>query len=142
MSTKSAVEEFSKGLRTSIEENSTAYGYSVMITVSFGVLTTTGHQPSVGRLFLVVIGAAIAFTLMEALSTRMFKTTDRDSEYVALLGAAFNFLSIGVGLAVAWLTSLATTGWMAWVLVPMLGTVSYLVFVGLEITIAKVVKQR
>lgn len=137
MATKPLLEEFSKGLRTSIQENSTAYGYSVMITVSFGALTTAGERPSMGRLFLMVAGAAIAFTLMEALSTRMFRNTDRESDYVALLGAAFNFVSIGVGLAVAWLTTALTSGWVAWLLVPTAATVAYLVFVGLEITMAK-----
>jgi hypothetical protein len=140
MDTKTAVEEFAKGLRTSIEENSTAYGYSVMITVSFGALTTAGERPSMGRLFLMVTGAAVGFTLMEALSTKMFRITDRDSEYVALLGAAFNFVSIGVGLLIAWLTALVTSGWTAWLLVPMFATISYLLFVGLEITIAKLFK--
>lgn len=140
MATKPLLEEFSKGLRTSIEENSTAYGYSVMITVSYGALTTAGEQPSVGRLFLMVAGAGIAFTVMEALSTRMFRNTDRESEYIALLGAAFNFLSIGVGLAVAWLTTAVTSGWVAWLVVPTMATIAYLVFVGLEITVAKRVK--
>ncbi len=61
---------YRRGLLTSIRNNAAAYGYSVMITSSYGVLSTQLGTPPVFMTLLFALGATVAFLLVEVGSAR------------------------------------------------------------------------
>jgi hypothetical protein len=129
---------YERGLRTSVRTNGGAYGYSVMITASFGVLSATAKSPSVGQIFLFVLGAVLAFLLVEASVSRGFRVRLRGepSEVVAL-GSAFAFVSVGGGVGIATLAGELLSPDLAWPLGSLLATAAYLVLVGIELAFAE-----
>ena len=52
MSSETSLAEYTSAVRTSIANNASAYGYSVMITASFGVLAGAGGGPSFVDVFI------------------------------------------------------------------------------------------
>ena len=49
---------YADGLRTGVRNNSSAYGYSVLATVGFAVVSSRVGAPSLGDLFWFVAGAS------------------------------------------------------------------------------------
>lgn len=92
---------FARGLRASACDNGSAYGYSVMITAAFGLLSATESTPGVLNVFAFAGGAIVAFGLVEALASGGFRhrLQDEPSE-VKALGSSLAFLSVGLALTV------------------------------------------
>jgi hypothetical protein len=128
---------YARGVRTSIRNNSTAYGYSVMITASLAALTALEKQPKLGELFLYVGGAAAGFAIVEATVSNFFRDRVRgEPSEVIILGSALSFLSISSGLGTAILVAKLSDSWLPWALGPFAATIVYLLIVGAEMTIA------
>ena len=128
---------YGRGIRTSIRNNSTAYGYSVMITASLAALAALERQPKLGELFLYVAGAAAGFAIVEAAASNFFRDRVRgEPSEVVILGSALSFLSISSGLGTAILVGKLSNSWLPWVLAPFAATIVYLLIVGAEMTIA------
>lgn len=108
---------YSSGLRTTLRENATAYGYSVTITATFGV-TATQHAQHGGpvQVLLFAAGAAAAFFLIEGMASRFFRRAgDPEQPLTSMLAGATDVLSIlmavAAGSALAYIPSEA--GWAA-----------------------------
>lgn len=56
------------GLRTSIVNNASAYGYSVAITLSFVATQRSLGRPAGGEILLLAVGAALGFAVIEAVA--------------------------------------------------------------------------
>ena len=129
---------YSRGIRTSITNNSTAYGYSILITGSLAALNTLVGAPSISALFLFVLGAAGAFAVLEMLASKFFTVRIRgEPSDVVVLGSAFNVVSISLGLAAATLTGSLLTSWVAWILGPFCATAVYILGAGFEFSVAR-----
>jgi hypothetical protein len=93
-----------RGLSTSIRGNSPAFGFSIMITASFGVASGVAGAPTAVEALLFGVGAAAAIALMEAAVSRGFRATAvaAPSE-VRLLATSMNVASVtaAVGTAIA-----------------------------------------
>jgi hypothetical protein len=61
---------YARGVRASLGNNAAAYAYSVMITASFGVLTTILGPSRVVDVFTFALGAVVAFTLTDVVASR------------------------------------------------------------------------
>ena len=66
----SASSRFRNGLNTSIVDNSSAFGFSIMITASFGAVSVLAGQPGLGSILGFALGAAANFTLLQAIVSR------------------------------------------------------------------------
>lgn len=129
---------YMRGIRTSIRYNAGAYGYSVLITATFGALTALDGSPQIPHLFLFVSGAAIAFAVIEAVGSDFFRERVRgDPPQVVVLGSAFALLSLSAGLGAGCLVGWAIDPWPSWILGPFAATVAYLLVLGLELTLAE-----
>ncbi len=129
---------YARGMLEAVRGNSTAYGYSVVITSTFGVLTALHGAPEVRDVFIFLAGAAGGFTLVEAVASGGFRHVERaEPAEVVLLGTAFNIVSMASGLGAATVTGYLVDPWPAWLLAPFAGTSVYLVVVGLEMAIAE-----
>lgn len=130
--------DYARGLYTAVTTNSAAYGYSVVITASFGVLAVLDGAPAVGEIFLFIGGAAVAFTSVEAAASRGFRKTERaEPSWVVLVGTAFNFFSMSLALGAATLVAHLVGGWPAWAVGPLVATIVYMLVVGFEMALAE-----
>ena len=125
------------GLHTSARGNAPAYGYSVTITASFGILSALKGSPGVAEIFLFAAGAIAGFALVEAIVTGGFRhgLEDEPTE-VKALGGSISVLSVGGALA-GTLGIGTLLGTAAWPLGSFTATVLYLCFYALEISIAE-----
>ncbi len=134
---------YGHGLLTTISENARAYGFSVMITATFGVLTTKLGPSSEFDVFAFLAGAAIAFMLVDAVSSRGFRLRARpDPPDVVALGAALSLVSIGISVAAAALAAELLQADVGWPFASFLATLTYLLVVGAELTLARRLQER
>ena len=130
-------------ISTSTFGNATAFGFSITITGSFGVVQTIVGSPTVVQVLLFAVAAAIVVGVLEGAVTRGFR--DRVGPVppeVAMLGTAQNFVSVVLGIgAAAGIASLVDAGG-AW---PAAGALSILVFLlaeSAETLLAEVIQKR
>lgn len=130
--------DYLQGLRTGVRNNGAAYGYSILATVGFATLNSRLGSPETGHLFLFVIGAALAFTLVEGGASRGFRDRMRgDRSDVIVVGSAVNFLSITSGLAIFIGVAALWQSWITWLTAPFAATVVYLLTIGVEMAFAR-----
>lgn len=130
------------GLRASIRNNYTAYGFSVMITASFGVAVIHLGQPTTGEVFLFLAGAVSGFTAVEAIVSGGFRHGVRgEPSDVVALGTAFSLVSTALALGTATLTTEVLGAWPAWLLAPFAATCTYIVGGGIELAAAERIKR-
>lgn len=131
------------GVRTAVRNNVSAYGFSVMITASFGVLAAIAGPPSAGEAYLFVAGAVSGVTIVEGIASRGFRVRIRGepSEVVAL-GAAFGFISAGLGVGAAALSGELVAGWPVWLLGPLVASSVYVLGSGFEMALAHIAQER
>jgi hypothetical protein len=132
-----------QGVRTSVRNNAAAYGYSVMITASFGVLSAALGAPELGDGFLYAAGAVSGVTLVEGAASRGFRVKLRGepSEVVAL-GSSFSFASVGLGVGSAALCGELLSSWVAWLAGPLIASAIYVVASGVEMALAHAAQER
>lgn len=138
-----AVQALGSGVRTSLRDNATAYGFSVTITAAFGLVSAAhpaGMRPLPIMLF--AAGAALAFFLVELVASHLFKRIGgREGEKVVLISGAVDVLSIGAAAGSAVLLA-KTPGMLAWPLTSFGTTLIYLLMGGLDILIARQLARR
>jgi hypothetical protein len=131
-------DHYVRGLGMSAHNNALAYGYSVTVTASFGVLTQTAKPVSIGRIFLFVVGASVAFAVVNAAVTRGFRTRVQTEPPVVLaLATSLGVLSISAGAGVATLLGVTLGNWLAWLLGSLLSTWVYLSVAALEMAASR-----
>jgi hypothetical protein len=132
-------DRYLRGLNSATRNNAIAYGYSLTITASWGMMSVLDDRATVGRVFVFVAGAGLAFALANALVTKGYRETrDPEVPLVRALGTSFGIVSSSAGVGAAALVAWALDGWLAWLLSPFAATVAYLLIAGLEIALARV----
>jgi drug/metabolite transporter (DMT)-like permease len=131
-------EDYLRGLGLSTRNNALAYGYSVTATASFAVLTRTDQPAGIGRIFLFVAGAGLAFAGVNAIVTRGFRArVETEPPVVLALATSLSAVSISAGVGAATLLGILLGGWLAWLLAAVLSTWVYLFTAALEIATAR-----
>jgi heme/copper-type cytochrome/quinol oxidase subunit 3 len=134
------LEVYRHGLLTSVRENATAYGYSIMITSSFGVVAAFEGTSGAWWVYaLYALGATIGFGLVMAPATIGVADAPPEVERteVLLVAVLLNSASVLAGVGVAALVVRLVDGWIAWLVAPLAASVAYLVVNGLEYSIAE-----
>lgn len=125
------------GVRTSVRNNVAAYGFSVMITASFGVLSASLGSPLVGDVFLFAAGAVAGVTIVEGAASRGFTVRMRgEPSDVIALGSSFSFASVGLAVGAAALSGELISSWAAWLVGPLVASGIYVVASGIEMALA------
>jgi hypothetical protein len=134
-------DNYARGLRSAARNNASAYGYSVTITATFGILVT--GTTTVLEIFAFAGGAVLAYALVDAVASGGFRHGPRDEEpsEVTALGSSVSFVSVGAALAVALVAAQLVGGWAAWPLGAFSATVAYLLLLALEIGLAEIAKR-
>jgi hypothetical protein len=125
------------GLRTSILNNATAYGFSVMITSVFAATQTVLQSPHLPELFAYAAGATVAFAAIEAAATSGFRIRARPepSEVVAV-GTALATVSVLAALSAGIGAAKIIDGPAGWFLAAFCATVTYSLLSGVEMALA------
>jgi hypothetical protein len=103
------------GLQTAVVDNSTAFGFSVMMTASYGALNQVAGSPSLIDIALFAVCAAGAFTVLQAMTTRGFRRRPATvAREVIMLGTALDMVSVVLGLGAAITAGLLLPAAVAW----------------------------
>lgn len=137
----SVFEHFRRGLGESTRHNSLAYGYSLALTGSFGMLTILVGKPNVGDIFAFAVGAALTFSIANAVVTEGFSTKVEDEPPIVLaLGTSFSFVSISAAIGAAALLGWALPDWIGWAIGAFAASLTYLLITALEFVLARAVR--
>jgi hypothetical protein len=121
-----------RGLNTSIRGNSPAFGFSIMITASFGVASAIAGQPTVVEALLYGLGAAAAIAVLEAAVSHGFRASASAApSEVRLLATSMNVASVAVAVATAIGVAELLEGGAGWLAI---GAGAALVYIGAEAT--------
>jgi MFS family permease len=130
-------EHYRRGLGTALRHNQVAYAYSATLTALFGVVYDEAGQPSVGQCFLYVVGAGIAFAVVNASVTQWFsERLPREPSEVVALGTAISLFSMGAALGLGTLVAWGLRPWLAWSLAPLATSIGFLLLAGIEMGVA------
>jgi hypothetical protein len=103
------------GLQTAVVDNSTAFGFSVTMTASYGALNQVAGSPSLLDIALFAVCAAGAFTVLQAVTTRAFRRRPSTvAREVIMLGTALDMVSVVLGLGAAIAAGLLFPAHVAW----------------------------
>jgi hypothetical protein len=127
------------GLRDAASGNAHAFGFSILITVTYGVVSNASAAPTPGDLFGFALSGVAAFSLLNvvvAALTRGF-TLAPPSERRTLIATATDFLAVGAGVGAAYGVTLILGGWAAWLLAPFAAGLIYVLVQALELGVGR-----
>lgn len=130
-----------RGLGASTRHNALAFGYSLCMTCSFGILALSVGSPHPVDIFLFGIGGAVSFAVATALTTRGFRKRVREEPpIVRAVGSSLSFISISGAIGCAWLMAWALGNWSAWLLGSFLASAAYLLLSAFELAFARAIR--
>lgn len=130
---------FPGALRTTVRNNSSAYGYSLAITVAFGLLAAAYSAPSTTQTFVFLVGAAAGFVAIEAAASRGFRrpSPPREQEQVVVMSGAMDMLAVLAAAGVATGAARTPVPVAGWALGGFLATTTFLLVGGVEVLLAR-----
>jgi hypothetical protein len=127
-----------RGARSTVGRESTTFGFSILVTVTFGLLQTIDGPPDLPRIFLYAVGAVMSFTVLEGvLSAGFRRPMPQHRTRTLALGTSLNILSVLVGLGTALLLSQWTSHLVVWPLAPFVAGAAYLLTESIETALAE-----
>lgn len=132
-----------RGIRRGVRTDATAFGYSILITATFGVVQLKAGPLSTSRIFLFVVGATLGFAVSEAVASRGFRIRIREERSdIVLVGTALAPVSVSISLAAAFgVTAVLTPVW-TWLAAPLTSTIAYIAFTGAQMALARAYEDR
>jgi hypothetical protein len=136
--TGSVVSTVVRGMRSTVGRESTTFGFSILVTVTYGVCQTTQGSPDLPRIFLYAVGAVLSFTLLEGILSAGFRRPmPQHPTQTMALGTSLNVLSVLVGLGAATGLGATFSHLVVWALAPFVAGVAYLLTESLEAALAE-----
>jgi hypothetical protein len=122
-----------RSLRSTVGRESTTFGFSILVTVTFGMVQHVHRAPTAPQLFAYAVGAVASFTLLEGMLSRGFRRPlPQHATQTLALGTSLNVLSVTAGLAAGWGFAEVTSGLVAWAGAPLVAGVVYLLLESFE----------
>jgi hypothetical protein len=130
---------FVRGLNTSVSGNSQAFGFSITITVTYGLISSAGGKPALPELFGFALSAVAAFSLLNLIVAGMLlkRQSAGEPRRVVLVATATDFLAVGAGIAAAVGIREVVSDWGAWVLGPFCAGVVYVLIQAVELSLGQ-----
>jgi len=133
---------YARGVRTALRNNASAYGFSITITVSYGLLSGAQSAVSAAETIAFGAGAAVAFVLVGAV---FVAATSRgslpESRQALTISGGVDMLSVGAAIAAAFALS-QIPGFWAWPMAGAGAVACYLLVSGLDVLIARALARR
>jgi hypothetical protein len=105
-----------RSMRSTVGRESTTFGFSILVTVTFGLVQSTHGSPTTPQIFLYAVGAVMSFTLLEGV---------------------VSVLSVVTAMAAAWGFDEVTGPRIAWAGAPLIAGLVYLLIESLEEALAE-----
>ena len=139
----SFADRYANGLKTTVFNNSIAYGYSITLTAAIAILAASRGTPGVPEVLTFAGGALLAFTIIEvgvylALQHRL----EEEPSDVKMLGSIFSFVSIGLAVGATLLSEQLLAQLVAWPVGGLVATLVYICAQALEQAVAEHVLHR
>lgn len=133
---------YARGVRTALRNNASAYGFSITVTVSYGLLSGAQSTISAAETIAFGLGAAVAFVLVGAV---FVAATSRgslpESRQALTISGGVDMLSVCASIAAAFGLS-QLPGFWAWPLAGAGAVACYLLVGGLDVLIARALARR
>ena len=132
-----------RSLRSAVGREATTFGFSIMITVTFGVVQDEHGAAAKHDLVYFTIGAVLSFVLLEAVLSRGFRAAmPQHRTPVIAIGTALNLASVvaAVGAAIG-MASLIETD-IAWPVCPFVAGIVYLLFESAGEAVGEIIERR
>ncbi|MFR9806984.1 hypothetical protein ACL02T_32515 [Pseudonocardia sp. RS010] len=130
-------------LATSTLHNSAAFGFSIAITGSFGVVQTVVGSPAVLTILVFAVSAAAALGLVEAVVTNGFRVRVKAvPAEVTMLATAQNLVSVALAILAVTGVAVLLRSWAAWPVGGATAALVYLFAESAEMVLAEVVQRR
>ena len=129
---------FVHGLNAAVAGNAQAFGFSITITVTYGVVGSgQAGKPSLAELMGFALSAVASFALLNLLVAELIGRAARGSEptRVVLVATATDFLAVGCGVAAAIGIREVVGGWGTWVLAPLCAALVYVLVQAVELAV-------
>ena len=127
-----------RALRSTTGRESTTFGFSILVTVTFGVLQTMAGAPNLPHIFLYATGSVLSFTLLEGILSKGFqRSMPQHSTITLALGTSMNLFSVLAGMGIAALIANWLNGNWLWFIAPFAATMTYLLMESLESAFAE-----
>lgn len=127
-----------QGLDASVTGNAQAFGFSITVTVTFGVLSARGN-PSSAELVGFALSGVLAFSLLNLAVARLLseRGSPSDSTRGMLLGTATDALAVGGAVSSALGVRAATHGLLSWLLAPFVAGIIYVLVQSVELAVGQ-----
>lgn len=127
------------GLGASVWGNAQAFGFSVLITVSYGIVSSARGSPGPWQSAGFALSAVVAFSVLNMLVAwlKNVEIDEREGKLVLLVATATDFMAVGAGVGVALAATAWIPGWLPWIVVPFLVGVTYCIVQALEIAVTR-----
>ena len=126
-----------QGLQSSISKNSSAFGYSLVATADFAVLSQSLSPPTHTDIFLFLIGAVAAFAVVELGAGKLMRRdAPGEPDRVVVLAGAVCIVSVTAAVAVAWGLGTLLPSAFVWPVAAFVSSAAYLLLVALEVALA------
>ncbi|WNO52406.1 hypothetical protein [Stakelama saccharophila] len=138
ISVGAVVRNIADNIVLSVRDNSSAFGYSITITGSYGMLEKLEGAPAVSEIFAALVAAALAFSCLELLVLALVREVRKpESQSRVLISRMMNFVSVGGGVAMAALCGRELDGLAAWSLGAFLATIVFVCLEAVALEIAR-----
>lgn len=127
-----------RALRSTTGRESTTFGFSILVTVTFALAQSTEGAPGVPEIFLYAAGAVMSFTVLTGVLSGGFrKPMPQHRTETLALATSLNIVSVAAGLAAALPVLHIADGGYAWALAPFTSTTVYLLLESVETAFAE-----
>lgn len=135
---RSVDRRFVHGLNRSVAGNAQAFGFSVTVTVTFGVISTAQSHPSLPDLFCFAMSAVAAFSLLNLVVAHLIKGQPEPPEptRVLLVATATDLLAVAGAVAAAVAIRHLASGITAWILAPFCAGLIYVLVQAIELAVS------
>ncbi|MBS2032607.1 MAG: hypothetical protein JST54_32335 [Deltaproteobacteria bacterium] len=124
-----------RAFETLLASSATPYGYTVAIWCSGALLMHDRGTPTVGDVYLFLVGGLAAFTAVSLLNQR-FRSTRPVSKPIALdWSGMLDWLASGVSVGCAWVVA-QIGSWVSWLLAPLVVTAIYLLLSTFQLAVS------
>ena len=127
-----------RSMRSTVGRESTTFGFSIVVTVVFGLAQSVEGPPTTAQVFLYAIGAVLSFTVLQGVLSRGFRhPMPQHATQTMTLGTSLNVLSVVAALAAAWGFVRLAGGPVAWAGAPLAAGLVYLLLEAVEEAVAE-----
>ena len=130
---------FLRGLHESATGNAQAFGFSITVTVTFGVVSADQASESTAELLIFALSAVAAFSLLNLLVAHIVRRrpSGPSSNRVVLISTATDFIAVAAAVGGALGVRALATGLARWSIAPMVAGLVYVLVQSTELAVGQ-----